>query len=308
MNGRALMVVVSLSLVFGIVIVVGLEGPEVLVPRPIPAAHSGGAMTAIPLGVSATLSPSLAPTHTPTGVFSPRSTSTAELRVTPSSPPTPTPTIVPPTPTGEAASPTMAMAAPASCARIDFEVIQASTKTADAGLGPTELVWRVRNRATDAECMWGGGGQETDTLYAREMTGQVTETQQAKLTWVGENEYDLALVAPPGLQQYTLVWRLMVPATGQEGGPELVIPREAVAPTPTPSPTVTRMPTARPRRTPTPLPTVIPTPIPTATGAPTPCPTEVYECRCKDQCQTDPITGRTVCKRVCDHCTRPGCR
>ena len=224
MNGRALMVVVSLSLVFGIVIVVGLEGPEVLVPRPIPAAHSGGAMTAIPLGVSATLSPSLTPTHTPTGVFSPRSTSTAELRVTPSSLPTPTPTIVPPTPTGEAASPTMAMAAPASCARIDFEVIQASTKTADAGLGPTELVWRVRNRATDAECMWGGGGQETDTLYAREMTGQVTETQQAKLTWVGENEYDLALVAPPGLQQYTLVWRLMVPATGQEGGPELVIP------------------------------------------------------------------------------------
>jgi len=288
MNGRALMVVVSLSLVFGIVIVVGLEGPEVLVPRPIPAAHSGGAMTAIPLGVSATLSPSLAPTHTPTGVFSPRSTSTAELRVTPSSPPTPTPTIVPPTPTGEAASPTMAMAAPASCARIDFEVIRASTKTADAGLGPTELVWRVRNRATDAECMWGGGGQETDSLYAREITGQVTETQKAKLTWVGGNEYELALAPPPGLQ-YALVWRLVVPATGEVGGPELVAPREAVALTPTPTPTI------------------IPTPTPTPTATPTPCPTEVYECRCKDKCQTDSITGRTVCRRVCDHCTRSAC-
>ena len=343
MSGRTLMVVMALflSLVLGIVIAVGFAGPNALAPWPITVAHSGGALTAIPPGASAAFSPSPTPTRAPTGVFSPRSTSTARtqvtpsststptraptgvsspsststarLQVTPSSTSTPTPTTVALTPTGGAASPTMILAAPASptptpttgaltptegaasptmtlvapapCATIDFEVLQAYTKMADEGLGPAEWAWRVRNRATNVECMWGGRGQETDSLYAREITGQVTETQKAKLTWVGGNEYELALAAPPGLQ-YALVWRLVVPATGEVGGPELVAPREAVAPTPT----------------------IIPTPTPTATATPTPCPTEVYECRCKDQCQTDPITGRTVCKRVCDHCTRPGCR
>ena len=346
MSGRTLMVVMALflSLVLGIAIAVGFAGPNALAPWPITVAHSGGALTAIPPGASAAFSPSPTPTRAPTGVFSPRSTSTARLQATPSSTSTPTPTTVALTPTGGAASPTMILAAPASptptpttgaltptegaapptmtlaspasptptpttgaltptegaasptmtlvapapCATIDFEVLQAYTKMADEGLGPAEWAWRVRNRATNVECMWGGRGQETDSLYAREITGQVTETQKAKLTWVGGNEYELALAAPPGLQ-YALVWRLVVPATGEVGGPELVAPREAVALTPTPTPTI------------------IPTPTPTATATPTPCPTEVYECRCQDRCQTDSITGRTICRRVCDHCTRSAC-
>ena len=316
MSGRTLMVVMALflSLVLGIVIAVGFAGPNALAPWPITVAHSGGALTAIPLGASAAFSPSPTPTRAPTGVFSPRSTSTARLQATPSSTSTPTPTTgaltptegaapptmtlaspaspTPTTTTGAlmltegAASPTMSLVAPAPGATIDFEVLQAYTKMADEGLGPAEWAWRVRNRATNVECMWGGRGQETDSLYAREITGQVTETQKAKLTWVGGNEYELALAAPPGLQ-YALVWRLVVPATGEVGGAELVAPREAVALTPTPTPTI------------------IPTPTPTAT--PTPCPTEVYECRCQDRCQTDPITGRTICRRVCDHCTRSAC-
>ena len=318
MSGRTLMVVMALflSLVLGIAIAVGFAGPNALVAWPITAAHSGSALTAIPPGASAAFSPSPTPTRAPTGVFSPRSTSTARTQVTPSSTSTPTraPTgvsspsststarlqVTPSsastpnattgalTPTEAAASPTMSLVAPAPCATIDFEVLQAYTKMADEGLGPAEWAWRVRNRATNVECMWGGRGQETDSLYAREITGQVTETQKAELTWVGGNEYELALAAPPGLQ-YALVWRLVVPATGEVGGPELVAPREAVALTPTPTPTI------------------IPTPTPTPTATPTPCPTEVYECRCQEKCQTDSVTGRTICRRVCDHCTRSAC-
>ena len=303
MSGRALMVVMALllSLVAGIAIAVGSAAPNALAPWPITEEHSGAALTAIPLGASATFSPSLTPTRAPTGVFSPRSTRTVKLRVTPSSTSTPTPATVALTPTEGAASAAMTMVAPASCMMFDFEAMPAYTKMIYTGPGAAELVWRVRNRATSAECMWGGRGEETDSLYAREVTGQVSETQKAKLTWVGENEYDLALAAPPGLQPQTLVWRLVVPATGQVGGAELVVPREVVTRTPTPSPRRT------PSRRRTPTPTIIPTPIPTATAAPTPCPTEVYECRCQKRCQTDSITGRTVCKRVCDHCIRSVC-
>jgi len=48
-------------------------------------------------------------------------------------------------------------------------------------------------------------------------------------------------------------------------------------------------------------------PQPTFTEAPTPCPTEQYDCQCKDRCRTDSATGRTVCTRVCNRCTRTRC-
>jgi len=200
------------------------------------------------------------------------------------------------------------VAEPIACEALDFEVVLTPTiAIVGVSQGEAELRWRVRNRATTTECMWGSQGEEVDTLSARDVTGQITGTRKVELTWVGEAEYDLALRTSLSPGEYTLRWQLLLPATGEGSGPDLVVTVAIVTPTPTPKPTPRIVPTFRPRNTPTPQPTVTPAPQPTFTEAPTPCPTEQYDCQCKDRCRTDSVTGRTVCTRVCDRCTRTRC-
>jgi hypothetical protein len=193
------------------------------------------------------------------------------------------------------------------CQTLDFEIVNSPAITlTDVTNGKVELSWRVRNSAATAECLWGDAGHETDALRAREVTGVITEAQYVRLAGGAGNEYGLMIGTQLPAGRYTLRWRLGIAGTGIEGGPELIVPVSIVPPSPTPveAPVPTRTPIRRA------APTAVATAVASATPWPetvTPCPTEVYDCRCKEKCHTDSATGRTVCTKSCDRCTRISC-
>ena len=158
-----------------------------------------------------------------------------------------------PTPAVEDAGTAIAtVAEPIAPEALDLEVVLTPT-IAIVGVSQreAELRWRVRNKATTTECMWGNQGEEVDTLSARDVTGQMTGTRKVERTWVGEAEYDLALRTSLSPGEYTLRWQLLLPATGEGSGPDLVVPVAIVTPTPTPKPTPGIVPTFRARNPPT---------------------------------------------------------
>lgn len=165
---------------------------------------------------------------------------------------------------------------PADC-DIDIEILQSPTQlqSVTTATANVELVWRVRNRAASAACKWGQAGQETRLLRAVEVGGALGAEVLVQLTWIQDEEYDLALKVPLTVGEHNLVWRLIPPGERSPSGPDL--PARVVVATPTV------------------------TPVPTVRLAPTDCPLEVYDCNCSEEC------GPRGCQKVCDTCTRPKC-
>jgi len=165
---------------------------------------------------------------------------------------------------------------PADC-DIDIEILQSPTRlqSVTSAIANVELVWRVRNRATSAGCKWGLAGQETRLLRSVEVGGELGAEVLVQLTWIQDDEYDLAVKIPLTVGEHNLVWRLIPPGKRSPSGPDLLARVVVATPTFTPSPTVQ--------------------------PAPTDCPLEVYPCECRQEC------NERECTRICDNCTRPKC-
>lgn len=163
-----------------------------------------------------------------------------------------------------------------SCDTVELDVLQLPEITENATAIPAlvQLTWRVRNKTTLANCMWGLAGQETKLLRAIEVSGLHDEVP-ATLKWIQENDYDLSLAVPLSAGEHALIWRLIPPALRSPRGPDLPAKVVVIAPTPTPRPTAI--------------------PVPTA------CPIETFQCNCVVEC--DP----RGCDRVCEVCIRSKC-
>jgi len=165
-----------------------------------------------------------------------------------------------------------------ACETIEFDILQSPNELQSATTSTVnvELTWRVRNRAMSLDCQWGQAGQETRLLRALEVSVLRGIDVPVRLGWIQGDEYDLSLDVPLNVGEYTLIWRLIPPATRLPRGPDLLARVVVVAPTSPSSPT------SRP--------------------APTACPTETFNCNCTTECNP-----RGGCQKTCDTCTRPKC-
>lgn len=161
------------------------------------------------------------------------------------------------------------------CDKIEFEIQQplVDVQTVAFTVANVELTWRVRNKATAFECLWGEAGQETLVLRAVLVGGKSDTGTPVKVKWVQDDEYDLSLDVQLSPGSYLLSWRLVLPKTRSPDGPTLEARVGVVALTPRPTLTPTQ----------------------------TPCPSIDYACHCRQEC-----LGR-YCYPVCDECSRVKC-